>query len=121
MYDASSMRRFLLLLLLVVLPVQMSWAAVHACEHSIAVGDSGLVKLGAGELSTSSSLDDAPTKAADQGQSSVQACDGLHELMTERTDAVLEPAVTSFLYVRESVVRLRVVADRLDRPQWRAA
>lgn len=116
------MRRFWLLLLLVVLPIQMSWAAVHACEDSMAVGGAVLSALGSvRDAAVAPALDEAAVDEPEQGGSSVHACEGLHELMTDRAHAMPTRAGAGILVAPEPLRRLPAMAARLDRPQWPAA
>lgn len=122
MYDSRRMRRFWLLFLLVVLPVQMSWAAVHACEDGTALAGNVLAALEAkAEAPVAPALDDVPMEESKQGAPSVHACDGFHELMADQVQAAVEPASASFRVVSDTVMRLNAIAARVDRPQWRAA
>lgn len=116
------MRRFWLLLLLLVLPIQMSWAAVHTCQDGIAVGNPVQAALdqqtraGAEPTAAAAAVDES-----EQGGSSVHACDGLHELMGDSVQALMEPSAATALTAPERVLRLSVIAAQLDRPQWPAA
>lgn len=121
MYDPRSMRRFWLLLLLLVLPVQMSWAAVHACEDSITVGGAVLAAIDAPVDLSVDPVDDPSMEESGQAGSSVHACTSLHELMADRVHALLEPATVRLLDLRETAIRLQALPSRPDRPQWPAA
>ena len=122
MYDSKSMRRFWLLLLLLVLPIQMSWAAVHACQDGIAVGNPVQAAFDQQvQVAAEPGAAAAAEEESEQGGSSVHACDGLHELMDDSVQDLVEPSATTALSARQRVLRLSVIAAQLDRPQWPAA
>lgn len=118
------MRRFwLFLLVLMVLPVQMSWAAIHYCDDGAPVSAAVLAVASeaAGYIAAIPSDDrrqaDAPVKKAP----SAHSCHGLHELMAHAVEALIEPAKEMALASSEPVFRPSAVASRRDRPQWPAA
>jgi len=118
----APMRLLCLLFLLVVLPVQMSWAAVHACNDDIGVRGAIPAALEVeAERSAAPALEEAATNESNESGSPVHACDGLHELMADEVRRLLEPESASFLLVPDTVIRLDAIAARLDRPQWGAA
>lgn len=118
------MRRFWLLLLLMVLPVQMSWAAMHHCDDTPAAGASVLVVASQGGDSVAADPSDDQRRSADElGKTtpSAHACDGLHEIMAFPAAVFLAPAPEAVLPNSRPVFRPRVIASRLDRPRWSAA
>ena len=118
------MKRFWLLLLAFVLPLQMSWAAVHFCDadiaHSagttapVAPEDSGRQAAKAAEGQVAEALADACCGAS-------HGCHGLHNLMAPvETATGVAPSGTS---ISSAEVPLATSAfhTRHERPQWFAA
>lgn len=116
------MRRLCLLFLLFVLPVQMSWAAVHDCATGVR-GSSPLVELAAdyGE-SVVSAASEPSSDAPDFGHgNTVHACDGIHDLVADETGCAAVAAGTDRHRPALSIFLPGAVSPRLERPQWPAA
>lgn len=118
------MRRFWLLLLLIVLPVQVSWAAIHHCDDTVsgvAAVLAGAPKA-AGDHALPASDDEAiATDASAQNAPSAHPCHGLHELMGHGTQSSIETAKETVLASSQPVFRPSILASRHERPQWAAA
>ena len=128
------MKKFWLLLLAFVLPLQMSWAAVHFCDDDLSGGGARVVAAVAeGQHGCAAPHGTATHEVAEQsdGQkaqpssdaccSAAHGCHGLHSLMSER-DATIALSATA---ERLADFKLRLVkpnfVTRLERPQWSAA
>lgn len=116
------MRRFWLLLLLMVLSTQMSWAAVHRCDDTAASEAVLTVPLQAGDYVTEGPLDDQRDAETPAKKSpSAHPCHGVHELMAHVPQVLVEPANESALLSAEPFFRPAIFASRRDRPRWLAA
>lgn len=117
------MRRFWLLLLLVVLPVQVSWAAIHHCDDT--ASGVAAVLAGAPQATGDHGLpasDEAPAaEKTGQNTPSAHPCHGLHELMGQGTPSSLEAADETVLASSQPVFRPSPISPRHERPQWAAA
>lgn len=116
------MRRFWLLLLLMVLPVQMSWAAIHHCDDTPRRGGSPVTANQSADYAVADASDDqdradAPVKKVP----SAHACHGLHELMTHPVQVFVEPTAETALASAAPAFCPSVTASRRERPQWAAA
>ena len=120
------MRRFWLLLLVLVLPIQMSWAAVHICDDE-----------GSGEATESSAamwnhdhesdqvnkFSDAQKseKIADSCCGAAHGCHGLHHIMGQ-ADPEFAPRATSLMPAPSGAAPpLSAARSRIERPNWLAA
>lgn len=112
------MRRFWLLLLLMVLPVQMSWAAIHHCDDTprpvgvAQAADHAVADAPDGQRPADGSVTNAP---------SAHACHGLHELMNQPVDVFAGPTAATVVASAQPPFCASVIASRRDRPQWAAA
>jgi hypothetical protein len=112
------MFRLWLLLLAFVLPLQMSWAAVHFCNDAAAA------------VTVSESLQDH-NHAASGGQddsagqvdccAAAHGCHGLHNLMATEQAQLSVPTLSNIVPITDDESRQRQFAARHERPQWSAA
>jgi hypothetical protein len=117
------MRRFLLLLLAFVLPLQMSWAATHFCD------DEGAVKAAVAAAERGDQHDhgghagdaDQAEKIADACCSAAHGCHGMHSMVAPAEGFVLfSPASEPVAAAPPGLPELDALV-RIDRPQWSAA
>ena len=117
------MHRFWLLLLLFVLPVQMSWAAIHHCDDT--ASEVAVVLAAAAEATGDSAVapsDEAvAADASAKNAPSAHPCHGLHEIMGHATQSVVEAAKEMVLAGSQPIFRPSALASRHERPQWAAA
>lgn len=118
------MRRFWLLLLIVVLPLQMSWAAVHLCDGEAAAIATAAPKAG-DQLAHSHDSQATQSQGAeiltDACCGAVHGCHGLHNLMAQAAPAVAVVPSRGLLTALDERMAQRQFADRHERPQWLAA
>jgi hypothetical protein len=124
----APMKRFWLLLLAVVLPLQMSWAAVHFCDNDRA----GLPSIAAqsdparhADLKTGEATKKAEKQVADAWAdaccTAAHGCHGLHNAMSA-SETSLHLAAPAKVVAGPDVRRAqRVFSTRHERPQWLAA
>lgn len=117
-------RFWLLLLLVLVLPAQMSWAAVHYC------GDEGAGASGAaGSQLQHASLVEATHGPKERGSNlpidtccvAAHACHGLDSALDQPAAAFDSMDARAGLSVRHVAPIGRDFASRHERPQWPAA
>lgn len=119
------MKRFCLLLLAFVLPLQMSWAATHVCAEQVrpAHGGTAVHSIEMHQVIAESVRDhaDGGGSSADFCCTAAHACHGLHSMMGADT------AVPQFLKQSQHAATpppqlcgFDAVA-RIERPQWAAA
>lgn len=110
------MKRWLIVLLIFVLPLQMSWASLHVCDDSSAPAASEFV------FTDGHSAADAASSLADACCASAHACHGLHTAMCECSPflAVTVPA-SSHLSFTCLTLGLGGILTAIDRPQWHPA
>ncbi len=118
------MRRFLLLLLALVLPIQMSWAATHFCddarlvELAVAAAEEGghVHAEAAGEQSDLQS-----EKIADACCGAAHNCHGLHHLMGQADPVFVGAACAQMPAQSGAAPPTGEVVSRIERPNWSAA
>lgn len=118
------MRRFLLLLLAFVLPLQMSWAATHFCDDerlvalAVAAAEQGghVHAEAAGEQSDSQS-----EKIADACCGAAHNCHGLHHIMGQADPEFAGAASTHMPAPSGAAPPLAEVPSGIERPNWSAA
>ncbi|MEJ7931447.1 hypothetical protein WG922_15840 [Ramlibacter sp. AN1015] len=118
------MRRWLLLLLAFVLPLQMSWAAVHACHdelatataHAQAPGSDRAIALDVSnvEIEDGKQFSDACCGAA-------HACHGLHHLMGHAAPEFTAQVSSQINLTSGPAPALIQLSARVERPKWLAA
>lgn len=129
------MKRFWLLLLALVLPLQMSWAAVHFCDTDLPNAASSGAPSAQGHAkdhaqhqerdhareSAKAAEGQAVEALADACCGAAHGCHGLHSLMAAQDAA--NGAVASGAGLTGAAVRLVTSAfnTRHERPQWSAA
>lgn len=117
------MRRFWLLLLLMVLPVQMSWAAIHHCDDTTA---ESAVVLGVAfqtqeHAAARHSDDQGAADTSAKKSPSAHPCHGLHQLMAHVPQLLSDATEAMALASPEPLFCPSAVVSRRERPQWAAA
>lgn len=118
------MRRFLLLLLAFVLPLQMSWAAAHFCDdeklvaHAIAAAEQG---EHVHDAAAEEQSDGQAEKIADACCGAAHGCHGLHHLMGQADPALAPTAATQMPAPSGAAPPLSEAQSRIERPNWSAA
>lgn len=120
------MKRFWLLLLAFVLPLQMTWAAMHLCGGSSTHSTSEVAQFAADQHSSLSSLADEgpdPIEISNLADScgAGHGCHGLHTAMLHPAADLPIVLSASFLSSIDSQLALRQFVQRHERPQWFAA
>lgn len=116
------MKRLLLLLLAFVLPLQMSWAAVHFCDdeklvaHAVAAAEQG-----AHAAAAEGQPDAKAEKIADACCGAAHGCHGLHHLMGQADPAFAPTATTQMPAPSGAAPPLSEAQSRIERPNWSAA
>lgn len=118
------MRRFLLLLLAFVLPLQMSWAATHFCDdeklvaRAVAAAEQGGHALdAAGEEQSDAKAE----KIADACCGAAHGCHGLHHLMGHADSTSAQAAAIQMPAPSGAAPPLSDARSRIERPNWSAA
>ncbi|TWO72984.1 hypothetical protein FN976_01730 [Caenimonas sedimenti] len=118
------MRRFLLLLLAFVLPLQMSWAAAHFCDdeklvaHAVAAAEHAGHDHGA---QADEQSDAKAEKIADACCGAAHGCHGLHHLMGQADLAFLPSVAAQMPAPSGAAPPLGGIHSRIERPNWLAA
>ena len=119
------MRRFWLLLLAFVMPLQMSWAAVHFCDDDKAPVAIVAATTDVDQLSHGHDQQESQSQAggvlADGCCTAAHGCHGLHNLMTQAAPSLFAIPSSSHLAALDQRLAQRQFADRHERPQWSAA
>lgn len=121
------MRRFWLLLLVFVLPLQMSWAATHFCDDdfvpvaaAFADAEQGAHQYAkayeAGEKSDGQKSDQLTDCC-----SAAHGCHGLHHLMAQAEASLPSAGSAAIVVLRDTPSTCGYVATRVERPKWLAA
>lgn len=119
------MRRLFLLLLALILPMQMSWAATHFCDDEKLVAAQVHAAFGGHgheEGSADKPAGDAQAeKIADACCGAAHGCHVLHHLMSQEdlAFALIESSQTPAH--RAAAPPLSVARSRIERPNWLAA
>jgi len=119
------MKRFWLLLLLCVLPLQMSWAAVHVCSESLAAA----AQQGSAQVAAQSDVDTAghtgdsvgKAHAADSCCTGAHGCHGLHSLMPAHSLPFMADAASQAIQSLDGPAERGPFGARVERPKWHAA
>lgn len=117
------MRRFWLFFLAIVLPLQMSWAAVHFCDESAHIASA----VQTADVATDTAVDvsqDDPTKSgvlADACCSAAHGCHGLHSIMSPGEKPALPLPAAQPVARSPPALSERDALGRIDRPQWLVA
>ena len=119
------MKRFLLLFLAFVLPLQMSWAAVHMCDDGIVVSTSAALVEAEGDRHDVETLkkseSEQPGKLVDTCCGAAHSCHGLHHLMAQANPHFGSAAATQIPIASRATPHPGYVLSRVDRPKWLAA
>lgn len=118
------MRSLFILLLALVLPMQMSWAASHFCDderlvaHAVAAAGKGghLHEADAGKQS-----DAQAEKIADACCGAAHGCHGLHHLMGHEALGFATATSTQMRAHSGASPPLTGPCSRIERPNWLAA
>lgn len=122
------MKRFWLLLLAFVLPLQMSWAAVHFCDTGMPHAAAASGSAGATQDHAQQAAEPVDAEAAKAAQvpadaccSASHGCHVLHSLVAphEPSTGVVMPAAG--LFGHDEHPAASGFPTRLERPQWSAA
>lgn len=116
------MRRFLLLLLAFVLPLQMSWAATHFCD------DARLLELAVAAAEQGGHVHAPDEQSDSKGEKIVDSCcgaahncHGLHHIMGQADPEFVARASTQSPAPPGAAPPMGEVLSRIDRPNWFAA
>lgn len=117
------MRRFWLLLLLLVMPLQMSWAAVHLCIDEPAGANRAPEAMQEHGHADSGKTDDEKSGVmlADACCFAAHSCHGLHNLISQQESSLGCQPIASKPDDLQASHRLAFFAYRHERPQWLAA
>ena len=118
------MKRFLILLLAFLLPMQMSWAAAHFCDdeplvaHAVATAELG---QHAHAVPADGQSDAQAEKIADACCDAAHGCHGLHHLMSQ-ADLPFATFVSAQLPAPSGAAPpMPEARSRIERPNWLAA
>lgn len=120
------MRRFWLLLLVVVLPFQMSWAAVHYCDDERLLSTTVEASMTAGhdhdgQTAKQRAGDQNSEKIADACCGASHGCHGLHHLMPHTEASLPSAGRAAVAAARDGPFTCGFLATRVERPKWLAA
>lgn len=122
------MKRFCLILLIMLLPIQMSWAAMHICDDDIAVAEATAQVMHQADQHEH----DHPMLKADQGDASKghaadaccfagHGCHSLHSLMVSEPSQASVSDSAHALNALQSRRAGGAFSARHERPKWPAA
>jgi hypothetical protein len=114
-------KRFWLLLLAFVMPLQMSWAAIHFCDDAAALVHAGSSHEASAASPVQSDAGDAGDVLGDACCTAAHGCHGLHSLIGQEAPEFFLPAFTSTPADFQQPVARSPFAERHERPQWLAA
>lgn len=119
------MKRFWLSLLVFVLSLQTSWAAVHFCDGELAAltASASIAQPSAHDHATTEKQTDkkGAQALADACCSAAHGCHGLHNLMAQAPYQVPTVSTPDIAAPTDHRLAQRQFADRHERPQWFAA
>ena len=118
------MRRLLLLLLALILPMQMSWAASHFCDDERLVAQAvAAAELGGHvhQAAAEEQSDAQAEKIVDACCGAAHGCHGLHHLMGHGDFAFAPAASTQMPAPSGAAPPLSEARSRIERPNWLAA
>jgi hypothetical protein len=113
------MRSALLLFLVLLLPLQMSWAAVHFCNDHAPQARTASAAAAVGTEHEHPA--DAGALPADPCCAAAHGCHGLHTVMAPHAQALAALAEATSPPVSRDRLTLTEFAVRHERPQWSAA
>ncbi len=121
-------KRFCLILLIMLLPIQMSWAAMHICDDDIAVADTSAQVMHQSaphehdhQVLKADQGDTGKAHAADACCFAGHGCHSLHSLMVSDSS---QPSVADRAHAlngRHSQLAGGAFSARHERPKWPAA
>lgn len=118
------MRRLFILLLALILPTQMSWAASHFCDDERLVAQAIAAAAGGEhvhEAAAAERSDAQVEKVADACCGAAHGCHGLHHIMGHADLAFATSASTQVPAPSGAAPPLSGAAARIERPNWSAA
>jgi hypothetical protein len=117
------MKRFWLLLLAFVLPLQMSWAAVHFCDDTPVAAAASAVEGHAHQAGEHHAQPEqgAKTAAADACCIAAHGCHGLHSLMAQEAPVSKAVSTSGVQPSCDAILLSGLFDSRVERPQWSAA
>lgn len=116
------MRRFLLLLFAIVLPLQMSWAATHFCDDDRFVAQAvASAERGSHAHEQTATDEQSVEKIADACCGAAHGCHGLHHLMGQADPEFTPTASSQMLAPAGAAPPLSGSRSRIERPNWSAA
>lgn len=118
------MRRLFLLLLALILPMQMSWAASHFCDDERVVAQALAAADLGGHVHQSMAdeqSDDQAEQIADACCDAAHGCHGLHHLMGQADPEFAPRAVTQLAAPTGAAPALSEARSRIERPNWLVA
>jgi len=118
----APMSRVWLLLLAIVVPLQMSWAAVPFCDDAAAARPLETAALAVVQ-DHAHAADVSQSEAEVSGEccGAAHGCHGLHNLMATGTTALVIANSSHVVPSRDDPTSQRQFAHRHERPQWSAA
>lgn len=118
------MRRVWLLLLVFVLPLQMSWAATHFCDDERS-GAQAVVGAELGdhlhEATAAEQSDPQAGKIADTCCGAAHACHGLHHLVGQAEPEFVAGSSSEIPVASGAAPPSAEPISRVERPKWSAA
>ncbi len=118
------MTRFVLLLLALILPMQMSWAASHFCDDGRLVAPTVAVAKTGGHVHAVAAQEQSESQAekiADACCGAAHGCHGLHHLMGHEDLAFNTSTSTQMPAPSGAAPPLSDARSRIERPNWLAA
>ncbi|MGE4240738.1 hypothetical protein [Ramlibacter sp.] len=118
------MRRLFILLLALILPMQMSWAATHFCDDERLVAQA-VAAAGMGEhvheAAAAEQSDAQAEKIADACCGAAHGCHGLHHLMGQADPEFAPRAAAQMPAPSGAAPPISEARSRIERPNWLAA
>lgn len=119
------MRRFWLLLLVFVLPLQMSWAATHFCDDERLVAQTvaqAELEAHVHQTAVDEQSEAQVEKITDACCGFSHSCHSLHHLMAQPSLYQASPGSKAVVATaRDTPSKCGYVATRVERPKWLAA
>jgi len=121
------MRRFWLLLLVFVLPLQMSWAATHFCDDDFVLVAAAFADAERGAYDHAQASEAGKNSAAEKSDhladccGAAHGCHGLHHLMGQAEAFVPSAGSAAMIVLHDTPSKCGYVATRVERPKWPAA
>lgn len=118
-------KRLCLILLILLLPIQMSWAAIHICDDDL--GQTAFVQAvqqsqhDHEQVSEKAGSPGEKTHAADACCFTGHGCHGLHSLMASESSQAKLPDSSHALNGLNRLSNCGAISARHERPKWPAA